>query len=120
MLYQECKDGMEGSPIGITWTNGDREGRIFILRQLVDYYFFCSQLNTAFSYFRKGSHKFLNTQTRTKHKTFKHNGSNKEQFEPRHEISNNVVHVCATSKGSDQPAHTRSLIRAFAGRLNIQ
>ena len=29
---------------------------------------------------------------------------------PRHEISNNVV--CATSKGSDQPAHTRSLIRA--------
>ena len=33
-------------------------------------------------------------------------------FEPRHEISNNVV--CATSKGSDQPAHTRSLIRAFA------
>ena len=27
--------------------------------------------------------------------------------EPRHEISNNVV--CATSKGSDQPAHTRSL-----------
>ena len=38
-------------------------------------------------------------------------------IEPRHEISNNVV--CATSKGSDQPAHTRSLIRAIAGRLNI-
>ena len=37
--------------------------------------------------------------------------------EPRHEISNNVV--CATSKGSNQPAHTRSLIRAFASRLNI-
>ena len=35
-----------------------------------------------------------------------------ESFEPRHEISNNVV--CATSKGSDQPAHTCSLIRAFA------
>ena len=46
------------------------------------------------------------------------------------EISNNVV--CATSKGSDQPAHTHSLIRAsdqpahthsliraFASRLNI-
>ena len=32
--------------------------------------------------------------------------------EPVHEISNNVV--CATSKASDQPAHTRSLIRAFA------
>ena len=29
-------------------------------------------------------------------------------LEPRHEISNNVV--CATSKASDQPAHTRSLI----------
>ena len=28
-----------------------------------------------------------------------------------HEISNNVV--CATSKGSDQPAHTCRLIRAF-------
>ena len=38
-------------------------------------------------------------------------------YEPRHEISNNVV--CATSKGSDQPAHTRRLIRAFAGHLNI-
>ena len=38
-------------------------------------------------------------------------------YEPVHEISNNVV--CATSKGSDQPAHTRSLIRAIASRLNI-
>ena len=38
-------------------------------------------------------------------------------IEPQDEISNNVV--CATSKGSDQPAHTRSLIRAFARRLNI-
>ena len=38
-------------------------------------------------------------------------------YEPRHEISNNVV--SATSKGSDQPAHTRSLIRALASRLNI-
>ena len=32
-------------------------------------------------------------------------------------ILNNVV--CATSKCSDHPAHTRSLIRAFASRLNI-
>ena len=32
-------------------------------------------------------------------------------------ISNNVV--CATSKASDQPEHLRSLIRAFASRLNI-
>ena len=39
------------------------------------------------------------------------------KFEPQHEISNNVV--CATSKASDQPAHMRSLIRAFASRLNI-
>ena len=38
-------------------------------------------------------------------------------IEPQHEISNNVV--CATGKPSDQPAHTRSLIRAFACRLNI-
>ena len=37
--------------------------------------------------------------------------------EPLHEISNNVV--CATGKASDQPAHTRSLIRAFASRLSI-
>ena len=37
--------------------------------------------------------------------------------EPRHEISNNVV--CATSKASDQPAQTRSLIRAFASLLFI-
>ena len=34
-----------------------------------------------------------------------------------HGISNNVV--CETSKVSDQPAHMRSLIRAFASRLNI-
>ena len=39
-------------------------------------------------------------------------------IEPRHEISNNVV--CATSKASDQPAHMRSLIKAFASRLNIR
>ena len=32
-------------------------------------------------------------------------------IESVHEISNNVA--CATSKASDQPAHTRSLIRAF-------
>ena len=38
-------------------------------------------------------------------------------FEPRHEVFTNVV--CATSRGSDQPAHNRSLIRAFATRLNI-
>ena len=37
--------------------------------------------------------------------------------EPRHEIPNNVV--CATSKASDQPAHTRSLIRVFASRVDI-
>ena len=37
--------------------------------------------------------------------------------EPQHEISNNVV--CVTSKASDQPAHMRCLIRAFASRLNI-
>ena len=38
-------------------------------------------------------------------------------IEPVHEISNNMV--CATSKASDQPAHTRSLIRAFTSRLSI-
>ena len=42
---------------------------------------------------------------------------NKTKYEPVHEISNNVV--CVTSKGSDQPAHMRSLIRAFASQLNI-
>ena len=39
------------------------------------------------------------------------------KFELQNEISNNVI--CATSKASDQPAHTRSLIRAFASGLNI-
>ena len=42
---------------------------------------------------------------------------NWNKIEPRHAISNNVV--CATSRASDQPAHTRSLIRALASRLNI-
>ena len=44
-------------------------------------------------------------------------GKTKETFGPVHEISNNVV--CATSKASDQPAHTRSLIRAFASPMSI-
>ena len=43
--------------------------------------------------------------------------SEKIVIEPWHEILNNLVR--ATSKGSDQPAHTPRLIRAFAGRLNI-
>ena len=38
-------------------------------------------------------------------------------FEPQHEIY--IDAVCATSKASDQPAHMRSLIRAFASHLNI-
>ena len=38
-------------------------------------------------------------------------------YELQHVITNNVV--CATSKGSDQPVHMRSLIRIFAGRLNV-
>ena len=38
-------------------------------------------------------------------------------FEPRHEISNNLVY--ATNKGSDQPVYKLSLIRAFASGLNI-
>ena len=42
---------------------------------------------------------------------------NYKRPEPVHEISNNLI--CATSKASDQPAHTRSLIRAFASRLSI-
>ena len=46
-----------------------------------------------------------------------HPVSKEKLIEQVHEISNNVV--CATSKASDQPAHTRSLIRAFASRLSI-
>ena len=38
-------------------------------------------------------------------------------YEPVNEISNNGV--CAASKASDQPAHARSLIRAFASRFSI-
>ena len=37
--------------------------------------------------------------------------------DPAHEISK--IAVCATGKVSDQSAHTRSLIRAFASRLDI-
>ena len=39
------------------------------------------------------------------------------QNEAGQEIFNNVA--CATSKGSDQSVHTRSMIRAFASPLNI-
>ena len=39
-------------------------------------------------------------------------------YEPRLEISNNVV--CATNKASDHPTHTRSLIGAFTSRLNFK
>ena len=40
-----------------------------------------------------------------------------DQEIPQSQTADNPV-VLATSKGSDQPAHTRSLIRAFASRLN--
>ena len=50
--------------------------------------------------------------------TFQNTTMLKIIIEPWHEISNNVV--CTTSKASDQPAHTRSLIRGFASRLNIR
>ena len=47
-----------------------------------------------------------------------HNGPVVQYYnEPVYEISNNEV--CTTSKASDQPAHTRRLIRAFASRLSI-
>ena len=46
------------------------------------------------------------------------NGLFYPRIEPWHEIFNNLI--CATSKCSDQPAHTRSRIRAFAGRLTIR
>ena len=49
-----------------------------------------------------------------------HRQVNLSTYEPRHEVSNNVVHVCTTSKCSDQPARTRSLIRAFASRYRDQ
>ena len=47
------------------------------------------------------------------------NGLNLDIYynEPVHEISNNVVG--APNKASDQPAHLRSLIKAFASRLSI-
>ena len=41
--------------------------------------------------------------------------SETQSYEPVHEISNVVY---ATSKASDQPAHTRSLIIAFVSRLS--
>ena len=44
-------------------------------------------------------------------------GATQNKNEPRHEISNDVV--CVTSKTSNQPVHTRSLIRAFASHLHI-
>ena len=52
------------------------------------------------------------------HSVFSHQANKTIRVsEPVHEISNNVV--CATSKASDQPALTRSLMRAFASRLSI-
>ena len=41
-----------------------------------------------------------------------------ETIEQWHGIANNVV--CATSKASDQPAHTRSVIRTFASRQSLE
>ena len=74
----------------------------------------------------KTSHKDL--PPRTKHPG--HNGAKSKTIvpsdvntgrgliiEPVHEISYNVV--CATSRASDQPLHTCSLIRAFPSRLSI-
>ena len=66
------------------------------------------------------NNKLINNNRTTadgKQSNSKSSGDTRDRLEPRHEISNNMV--CATSKGSDQPAHTRSLIKAFASRLNI-
>ena len=41
------------------------------------------------------------------------------EYEPRYEFPTINTVVFATSKASDQPAHTRSLIRAVASRLDI-
>ena len=49
---------------------------------------------------------------------YEHRLSTSHTFEPQHVSSNNGV--CATSKGSDQPAQTRSVLIAFARRLNIK
>ena len=54
--------------------------------------------------------------SRTKY-GWKEKEEEKKNYEPVHVISNNVV--CATSKASDQPAHIRSLIRAFSSRLSM-
>ena len=45
-------------------------------------------------------------------------GSGQLTYGAVHAIFNNVV--CATSKASDQPAYTRSLIRAFASRWSVE
>ena len=64
----------------------------------------------------KETEKFtFNTQKAALEENLTHTIEN--SLELWHGISNNVV--CATSKGSDQPAHTRNLIKAFASRLNI-
>ena len=69
----------------------------------------CTQLPmSVYGKCSKISNTFLNTLV------IRHGINNNE---PAHEISNNVV--CATSKASDQPVHTRSLIRALASCLSI-
>ena len=40
-------------------------------------------------------------------------------MEPSQTVQTNNNVVCATSKGSDLPAHTHSLIRDFARSFNI-
>ena len=67
-------------------------------------YCFKKQNNPGFSYESSASSKIIQMRCPS-------------IYEPRYEIYNNVV--CVTSKASDQPAHTHSLIRAFASPLNI-
>ena len=43
----------------------------------------------------------------------------KPEMEPSQTVQTNNNVVCVTSKGSDLPAHTRSLIRDFARSFNI-
>ena len=66
-------------------------------------------------------HRMLNIKNKNKNNTLQtvlcHMVHVCLKIEPVHEISNNVV--CETGKASVQPSHTRSLIRAFACRLNV-
>ena len=115
-------NGIPAICFGNSWLTTKRHAKLFPSKSIIKHESNCPVKGRGRCFgFVYSFIKFKNFSAETAafpHRYICHHWSpRKTSNEPRHKISNN--RVCGTSKTSDQPAHTRSLIRALASRLNI-